>query len=220
MRMAMGLAVLMAAGALAGTAAAKSKKNKEVPQLFCQAQFVYVQTYEGDPLNVNVVPEDRAAAQRVIEQLESWKRYKLVNEKSQADLVFVVRTGRAVMAQAGSPGMGGPAGPNNAGENPSGMGSAPGGMNPGMGPGAGGPGMGTPNSMGGEENGGRGPMGAAAGPADDLLAIYQRPGDVQTQEPLWRKSKHDGLDAPKMQLFEEMKDAVDAACKEPAAGAH
>ncbi len=204
-----GWILVLAVGGLVLPAQAKAKKDQGLPQLFCQARYVYVQTFEGDPLNVSVVPEDRSAANELTEQLQAWKRYVLVNERHEADLVFVVRTGRAATAEAGN-WHGGPAGadqdPAGMGQNPRGMGPSGPGMNPG------GQGPGTPNSIGVAESGGNGGVGGAVGPKDDLLAIYEKPGNVQTQEPLWRRSLRGGL-GPNLPLFEQVKSAVDAACK-------
>lgn len=218
-----GLVLVLVLGGAVAAAPAKNKKDAQLPQLFCQAQHVYVQTASGDPQRPEVVPEDRAAANALVAQLQSWKRYVVVTDPQQADLVWVVRTGRA------TPGGGGGMGPNGGGANqdPSGMGSNPGG--PGASRGGQG-GINGPGSQGGLGNaGGVNPadgMGAGAngnraagssmGAPDDVLAIFQRPNGGPLSSPLWQRNEHNGLEAPKMPLFQQIRNAVDASCVSPA----
>lgn len=235
---------LMVMGGAVVSAHAKNKKDA-VPQLFCQAQYVWVQTVNGDPLNPNVVPEDRTAANALIAQLQGWKRYVVVKDPQQADLVWVVRTGRAAKAGAGSNG-GSPGSNGNAGgganqdENPGGMGAGglnAGGMNSGgaggMNPGAAGPGsmnrngqgglsgpggMSPGSGMGADGNNGRAARNSNVGAPNDILAIYQRPNGEPLTSPLWQKTERNGLEGT-MPLFDKIRSAVDATCAEaPAAG--
>src|ERR1035438_1572932 len=89
---------LLVLGGMVGTAPAKAKKDPPVSKLFCQARYVYVETADGDGLNPNVLPEDRDAADALQQHLQDWKRYVLVIRRDEADLVWVVRTGRLVSA--------------------------------------------------------------------------------------------------------------------------
>ena len=215
-----GLVVLAMMGGAVLCADAKNKKDA-VPQLFCQAQYVWVQTVNGDPLNPNVVPEDRTAANALIAQLQGWKRYVVVKDPQQADLVWVVRTGRAATLGTG----------NNDGANqdPSGIGSNPSGRDSGGpgGTGRGGPGglsgpggMSPGNEMGASGNNGRAAGNSTVGSADDILAIYQRPNGEPLSSPLWQKTERNGLEG-KMPLFDQIRGAVDAACvSQPAAPSH
>jgi hypothetical protein len=214
------LVVLM--GGMAISAHAKNKKN-EVPQQFCQAHYVYVQTVNGDPLSPNVTPEDRAAANALIAQIGDWKRYEVVKDPSQADLVFVVRaarTGAAGGNASGNPGGNGGGGRQNpnAGMNQdaSGMSATPngaggqgrGGMSSSMG--------GVPDEMSAASNNTR--PNASQGPPNDILAIYQKPNGGPLTSPLWQRTEKNGLEAPKGTLFEQVKTAVDATCvNQPAA---
>jgi hypothetical protein len=228
-----GVVVLLLVGGLAVPVYAKKKKDAPLPQLFCQAQFAYVQTVDGDVMNPNILPEDRDAANALYERLQDWKRYTLVMNRRDADLVFVVRTGRVASGMSNNPYP--TQGPNVPGADPQarvpiggnpgrgqnpGSGPYPGGQGgPGGGPGSGGPGMGGPG-MGPDANGqygtGMSPvdtrgMGGEVGPPNDLLAIYMKPGEESLHAPLWQHSEKDGLQGP-MPLFQKIRDAVDTAC--------
>jgi hypothetical protein len=213
-----GLVVLAMAGGAVLSAGAKNKKDAQIPQLFCQAQYVWVQTVNGDPLNPNVVPEDRTAANALIAQLQGWKRYVVVKDPQQADLVWVVRTGRAATLGGGNHG----GGPGAANQDPSGMDSNPSGMGSG-GPGGGGMGRGGPgglsgpggmspgNEIGASGNNGQSAGNSTVGSPDDILAIYQRPNGEPLSSPLWQKTERNGLEG-KMPLFDQIRGAVDASC--------
>jgi hypothetical protein len=142
----------------------------------------------------------------------------LVIRRDEADLVWVVRTGRLVSADVGT---GYPTG----GTTASGRIGGPGG------PGAGGPGPGpggTPNpgsngqdpgdGASGSRGGRPGAVAAEVGDPDDLLAIYQGAGEGSPQHTrLWRKSEAGGLNNAGMPLFQQIRSAVDAACTDPGA---
>ncbi len=202
------------AGVLAGSTYAKSKKDAPLPQVFCQAQYVYVTTVDGDPANPNVQPEDRTAANGLFDNLQDWHRYTLVNERRQADLIWVVRTGRMVTGVGGTnaggvgngdPGVRVPVGAGQ-GRSPGAAGGSAGGMGQGAG------GMDDPPGMGGSQSGTRGGMGAEVGPPDDLLWIYMKNGDGGQGAVLWKRSMDDGLRGS-MPLFQQIRGAVEAACK-------
>jgi hypothetical protein len=46
------------------------------------------------------------------------------------------------------------------------------------------------------------------------LAVYQKPGDVNSQSPLWRKTQKDGLDAPAVPLFGQFRKDIDNTCQD------
>lgn len=214
-----GLSVLLMAGAMAGSACAKSKKDAPLPQFFCQAQSVYVTTVDGGPANPNILPEDRTAAVGLFDNLQDWRHYTLVNERHQADLVWVVRTGRVVSGVGGTNaggvgsgdssvrvpiGAGQGRSPGAAGQSGGGMGQDPGGMD-------------GPPGMGGSQGGSHGGMGGELGPPDDLLWIYMKNGEGRDTL-IWKRSMDDGLRGS-MPLFQQIRAAVEAACKaQPAKG--
>jgi len=199
------LLVVMLSGVV-GTAPAKTKKDPVVPKLFCQARFVYVETADGnvlDPnvLDPNVVAADRDVALALEEHLREWKRYTLVLRRDEADLVWVVRTGRLVSAgmDTGHPTDSRVTARIGAGSGPTGT------PNPetnGQDPGDVGSGRSMP-----------GAVSAQVGDPDDLLTIFEGAGDGGTLHTwLWKKSEAGGLLDAGMPLFQQVRDAVDAAC--------
>lgn len=220
------LVLVLIFGGVVGTAPAKAKKEAPLSKMFCHAQYVYVETYEGDTLNRNVSQEDYDAAIAVQKRIQRWGRYMLVYEQQQADLVWVVwkerRGGSRLPGQPtglppiGSspgdnpnvpdPGTGGPQ-VGGRGQYPGGPQSGPGGQNPG--------GISDgPDGVGLGRSGGGAPLGGAIVPPGDLLAVYMPPGDESLSSPIWKKSEKGGLEPP-MHLFAELADAVDDACSDP-----
>ena len=168
---------------------AKKKPQKPaVPAIFAQAQYVYVEAIDGDQFNPRLYPADREAISNVERAIREWKRYVLTFDRQEADLVFVVRTGRLAGVRAGY----------SRGTIPGAqVGQAPGRQGrpvPGVGQ------VGSATSVGGE-----------AGPPDDLLEVCQFDSDGTLSAPLWIHTQHDGLDAPEMTLFKQFKNAVDHA---------
>lgn len=207
------IVVLLVAAGVTSSAWAKSPKNSEVPKLVCPAQFVYVETMDGDIIRPEVIQEDRDAVIRVQDKLQDWGRYTLVYDRSSSDIVFVVRTGRVATAKLGAGvGLGRPdedggrvaVGRTPAGQTPDASESGDPQTEPGGNP-NGGPNMADARwtRVGGE-----------VGPPNDLLAVYQKPGDINAQAPLWEKSQKDGLDGPKVPLFEQIRSAVDKSCQD------
>jgi len=64
------------------------------------ATYVFVTTPSGDIFSPDVVPDDRHAVMNTQKAIEQWGRYKIVYKSKEADLILVVRTGRAVEAHA------------------------------------------------------------------------------------------------------------------------
>lgn len=194
--------VMLAVGSVAATAPAKTKKPVPLSQLFCHAQFVSVETYEGAPDSrvAQQYPVDYDAAVGVQQRIAKWGRYKVVYEEDQADLVFVVWRARPEGNRLpGEPTQMPPMRPPQSsdpgtGQSPQG---APG-RNPGMGP-EGDAGTQTRPAM-------------ADYPWKDELAVYQPENAESLLSPLWKKQDKDGLKAPNMTLFGDLADAVDDGC--------
>jgi len=203
--------VLLALGGAGLTAPARTKKESSLPKLFCQARYVYVQTYEG-ALSAELereYPADYNAAIGVEQRIQNWDRYKLVAGNQQADLVFVVWKARpegnrlpgqpTEMPPISTPPMPDPgAGPGQNPRNPQGM--------PGQSPG----GLGGPDEVGVSHGG----PGVAVYPPNDQLAVYEPQSDESLDTPLWKKTEKDGLKEPRMTLFGKLADAVDDACSD------
>jgi hypothetical protein len=145
-------------------------------------------------------PEDLRAIGDVEKAMHDWNRYVLTTQRGQADLIFVVRKGRLAELDArGKVGVGG-----HAGSEPSGpAGSGPTGQ-AGSGP-TGAPNR-TPNASGRAYGA---TVGGEVGPRDDLLEVYQpNPGD-RLGTLLWQHTLADGLNAPELTLFKQLKDEVE-----------
>ena len=165
---------------------AKDKKPL-VPAVFAQAQYVYVEAVDGQEFDPNLYPEDRMAIADMRDALEKWKRYTLTVRRSDADLVIVVRKGRAATGEVGIR-------PPTAGRGQIGTGQ----------PTSGGPigaSMGGPAVL----------VGGEVGPADDFFEVCQVNQDGKKGVPLWERTMPDGLSAPQVLLLQQFKDAVEKA---------
>ena len=170
--------------------AQSKKKDPDIPALFRQARYVYVEAVDGDEFNPRLYPEDRQAIADVRRALQTWNRYVLTVQRQDADLVFVVRKGRLVAAKV----FGGVH-----------VGSrTPVAQTPDQGPNRDDPAR-YPNS--GTEVGASGEVGSP----DDLLFVDTVRSDGRRGTRIWMQSRTDGLDTPEMPLFKQIKDAVDKA---------
>lgn len=162
---------------------AKNKKTS-VPAVFGQAQYVYVEAVDGKEFDPNLNPDDRIAIADVRDGLENWKRYIVTTSRDEAELVIVVRKGRAAGANVGI---------------------AP---RHGQFPGSAGDGgqLGQPGAPGSGAE-----IGVDAGPPDDLLEVCQVSSDGKKSSPLWEQSFPNGLNAPKVMLLKQFEEAVDKA---------
>lgn len=178
-------------------ASARKKNSKPVvPAVFNQAQYVYVQAMDGDEFNPYLLPEDRQAIADVERAIQKWGRYYLVYQRSQADLVFIVRVGRLAEGRGNVGIYRGPA-------------PVPGG-GPGQGPGqgAGQPGARIPPQGG---NGSLVGAGGAVGPPNDLLWVCMPDFHGEPSSPLWSRTEQDGLESPEVPLLKQFERAVDKA---------
>lgn len=162
--------------------AKKKPKKPVVSALFEQARYVYVEAIDGDAIDPALYPPDRQAMANVEQALRDWNRYVLTFDRREADLIFVVRKGRLAGAQVGYS-----------------RGNIPG---PGTGrtPGRQRPGVSSATRVGAE-----------VGPKDDLLEVCQFNSDGTLSAPVWIHTERDGLDAPGVPLFKQLKDGVDRA---------
>jgi len=174
------------------TAAFAQQKTKKpiVPAIFNHAQYVYVEAVDGQEFDPRLNPDDLQAIADVQDAVRQWNRYSLTTRRKDADIVIVVRKGRAVEARAGVI-----------------VGSSTG---PGNGPGPqGNPSRGQPR---GPANSGVGVVGdGEVGTPDDLFKICQLNTNGALSTPLWMRTFPDGLNRPKVMLFQQFKDAVERA---------
>jgi hypothetical protein len=167
----------------------KPKKHNDVPAVFQNARFIYVEAMDGDALKPGLYPPDRQAIFDVEDSLRDWNRYGLAIRRSDADLVLVVRKGRLASVAARTGVSGGtrlPGGSNPNGSRPSGQ-------------------IGQPVD---DEGVG---TSAEVGPANDLLRVYLVSSDGKLTGPVWNREIQDGLDAPPVMLMQQLRTAVERA---------
>lgn len=160
-------------------------KKPIVPAIFNQARYVYVEAVDGQEFDPRLNPDDLQAIANVQQALRQWNRYTLTTRREDAQIVIVVRKGRAVEGRAGVI----------IGSSSGGAGASPQG-NPSRG--QNGTGFGT--DAGGE-----------VGTPDDLFEICQLDPNGSLSTPMWMRTFPDGLDGPRVMLFEQFKDAVERA---------
>lgn len=156
-------------------------KKPDLPAVFQNAKYVYVESVDGDIFKPGLFPEDRRAIADVQDKVREWKRYAIALNREEADLVLVVRKGRLAAAQ---PHVGVSDGPRSQPRQP--------GQFPGQGPAT--------------EVGVR----TEVGEAEDMLRVYiQNNGQLNAM--VWDRTMDGGLDAPAVQLMRQLKEAVEKA---------
>jgi hypothetical protein len=81
------------------TSGQSKPKKPDVPAVFQNARYVYVEAVDGDILKPGLYPEDRQAITDVQDSIRAWNRYAIALNRGEADLVIVVRKGRLAGAQ-------------------------------------------------------------------------------------------------------------------------
>jgi hypothetical protein len=168
---------------------AQSKPKKaDVPAVFQNARYVYVEAVDGDILKPGLYPEDRQAISDVQDSIRAWNRYAIALNRNEADLVIVVRKARLAGAQLHAGISGGTR------------------TQPGQSP--------NPDSSGGPNvQGGRSTevgAGGEVGPDVDILRIYIQT-DGKLTGTVWSREEDGGLDAPAVPLIAQLKAAVEHA---------
>ena len=160
---------------------AQTKKGHTVPAAFSNARYAWVESMDGDIYRPGVLPEDRQAISDVEGSLRDWNRYALTANRSEAELVFIIRKGRLASGKVGV-GLGNP-------------------------PLAPGPGQRAPIGTTGSGEGAD--IGAEGGPPHDLLEVRALNSDGTLGIVLWERSLSDGLDAPQVALIAQLRKAVE-----------
>jgi hypothetical protein len=183
--------------------AEKKEKKPKVPEAINQAHLVYVQAADGDETKPGLAKEDVQAIANVRILLRNWGRYTFTDDRSKADLVFVVRTARrrADMGGGGYGGRGGQGSGSGMGANGTDMPAPQGGQFPGQG-------RDNPASI--ED--------ASAFDVDRLEVCQLKPNGKLTGA-LWSRSMEGGLAPPRLLLFEQFKEDVEKAYPAAAASA-
>jgi len=177
------IALLLLATAVFGSAQNK-KKHSDVSAVFMNAKYFYVEAQAGDVMRPGLFPEDRQAIFDVQNGVQDWKRYTLATSRDQAELVFVVRKGRAAAGQVGV--------------------GVPGGPRP-QGP----PTQSRPPGQPQDDDGVG--VGAEVGPSDDMLQVYTTNPDGKLIGPVWNREMREGLDGPDVPLLRQLRIAVEKA---------
>jgi hypothetical protein len=179
------LFLLLGSISLLIVAEGRAKNQKvDLPAVFKNAQYVYVQAYDGDALNPNVLADDRQAIYNVEQGLKDWNRYAIVYQRDRADLVFLVRKGRIASV---TPRVVVGLGSQHQDRNPS-----------------------PPDPTRSNDSTGVG-VDAEAGSPDDMLAIYLVDPSGALTGQIWLHSLKGGLDAPGLPLFQRIKHEVETA---------
>jgi hypothetical protein len=201
-----GAIALMIAALTALPVHAKDKKRSDVSPVFDQARTVYVEAQNGQQFDRNLDPEDRKAIADVQDLVQAWKRYRLVTQREDADIVIVLRRGRPANSDGGLSPSGNP--------------------NRGMGPNS--PQSGLPShgmdpsnsQMPGQQSPGA-PIAASGmetGASQDIFEVCQVNANGKLTRPLWSRAMDDGLSGPRVMLFQQFKDAVEKTYPSQPAG--
>jgi len=181
-RMVIGLAAVLCIAFATATNGQKKSKN-QISEVVVNAQYVFVEAYDGPQWDRQLSPEDRKAIADVERAVQSWGRYRLALRREDAEIVLQVRKGRIASARAGG-GVSVDRIPTHV-EFP--------------------PTTTTQTTTHGD-------AGIEGGPPDDLLWVYLTDGSGgELSAPLWRGTQTDGLQAPELKLFQKFKDEVNAA---------
>ena len=162
---------------------AQGKKKHTLPEIFNSARYVYVEAVDGDIYNPGISRADRDAIADMQNALRNWGRYIVTSNRSEAELVFVLRTGRTAEGKLGGGGsVPGPVPGPVPGSNPNGQ-----------------PRTGPPGVMLGEEG----------GTPDDMLQVCTLNEGSRLSAPLWMRMQNDGLASPDLPLLRELRKQVD-----------
>lgn len=169
-------------------AQSQTKKKPSVFAVFQHARFVWVESMDGDIFTPTLLPEDRRAIVAVQKALRDWGRYSLTANRSDADLIFVVRTGRVADTRVGGRvGNTGTVSPNDPGARPR---------------------HGGTGDIEGDTIGTEVMAGGGVGPPDDMLKVVTG-NDARRGAQLWLRSEKDGLTGPRVPLLQQLIEAVD-----------
>jgi hypothetical protein len=184
-------------------AADKKEKKPKVPEAINQAHLVYVQSSDGEETKPGLAREDMQAIANVRILLRNWGRYTFTDDRSKAELIFVVHTAKRRTDMGGGGGYG-------RGSQGSG------------GSGIGGSGSDMPAPQGGQFPG---QSRESAGIDDsgsfdvDRLEVCQLKPNGKLTGALWGRSMENGLTPPRVLLFEQFKEDVEKAYPPAAASA-
>ena len=165
--------------------AAEAKKH-DISPAFQSAKTVYVEAADRPDSNPGLDSGDRQAIRDVQDGLRLWGRYAVVEHPEGADLIVLVRRGRArETGEDPQPNLPTPS------RSPAGM---TGSRTPGQ--------LGDPDSIS---------QAAEISSDNDRLMVYTPEAYLKHKSPIWTRESKDGLQAPSRLLVGELKDAVELA---------
>jgi hypothetical protein len=171
--------------------AQKKPKPPNVPAAVGLARFVFVEAANGQEFDPNLGSADRLAIADLRDALKAWGRYTLTPEREKADLIFVIRKGQPARGNA----RGGSDDSDPQWGQPGGQFPQAGGEFPGQQRGRV-PDVGTIGDTGLEA---------------DMLEVSQLDVNGKLTRPLWVRTFANGLNGPRLILFEQFKDEVEKA---------
>jgi hypothetical protein len=186
-----GLALVLLPGLLM---AEKKEKKPKVAEAINQAHTVYVQAADGEETKPGLAREDMQAIANLRAALRQWGRYTFTDDRSKADLIFVVRTAKRRGDTGGGYGRGSQGGGSGMGANGSDMPAPQGGQFPGQ----------------GRDNQAAGVNDEPAFEIDRLEVCQLKPNGKLTGA-LWSRSMDNGLAPPRLLLFAQFRDEVEKA---------
>ena len=187
-------ALLSIAVLITSVASAQTPPNKQeqVPKSILNSRYVYVEAWDGDFFNPQLPPEDRKAIADVRDAFRTWNRYLITVKRREAEILVVVRKGRAVTVNGSTGGNIG------SGDRESGTHDELG--------------SNQPKAEGGDKAG----VGPEVAGRDDLFFVYLVIENGSLLGPIWIHHQKDGLDTPDIPLFRQFKESIEAATKVPA----
>ena len=186
------VSLLLASATLNVLAQSSTQEPKpNLPKIFDTARYVYVEAESGDRTSRDLTTEDRQAIDNVENHLKAWGRYAMTLSREHADLILRVhksRVGNNIPVVVG----GGPRQPGSRSPFPSDPSNPSG-------------------SSGPAQNGAPG-LSTEAGSPDDELSVYISGGSASSLSGLiWNDSQKNGLNMPRLPLFQELKQDVEEA---------
>lgn len=194
--------VCLALVMLPALASAESKEKKpKVAEAVGQAHLVFVQSVDGEETKRGLTKEDMQAIANIRSALRVWGRYTVIDDRSKADLIFLVHTARRRQGDSGdvfgrSPQGGG----SGIGANPNDMPAPQGGQ------------------FGSGRDSGLNVNDYSAFDVDRLEVCQLKPNGKLTH-PLWSRTMENGLNPQRLPLFVTFRDEVEKAFPTPAANA-
>ncbi len=183
---------------------ASAKKKPALPEVFSTAQTIFVEYKDGDITNLNLDRDQRDTILNVQDAIQDWGRYSLARSRRSADMVLVVFKGRLDNRPLSSP-------------LPGTTRTSPGARSPLADPSQAG------NSTLNDCNDPSSPT-ATSNPNDpdcrfsrqkDEIRVYTLKPDGKYAGLLWSSSQQDGLNPPTLQLFRQLKNAVESSYPPP-----